>query len=97
MKKIPLSSGLYALIDNDLWAELSQYRWQAGNTSKPGNDPRWYAMRKEGGVTVYLHRAVACPPAGLVVDHIDGDTLDNRRSNLRVVTHRENCNNRRKR
>lgn len=39
---------------------------------------------------IKLHRLVMQPPDGLVVDHINGDRLDNRRSNLRVVTHGQN-------
>jgi len=43
---------------------------------------------------LYLHRMIVGPiPKGLVIDHINGDALDNRRSNLRVVTHQENLRN----
>ncbi len=44
---------------------------------------------------VYLHRLIANPPAGLHVDHVNRDKLDNRRRNLRVVTRSENLQNRR--
>ncbi len=39
---------------------------------------------------LYLHRAIMNPPSGLVVDHINGDTLDNRRGNLRICTQQMN-------
>lgn len=42
----------------------------------------------------HLHRLIMSTPSGLVTDHINGDTLDNRRENLRVVTQSENCLNR---
>lgn len=54
-----------------------------------------YARTTLGESREYLHRLVLgheC--AGLEVDHINGDTLDNRRSNLRAVTHAENAANR---
>lgn len=40
-----------------------------------------------------MHRVLMSPPSDMVVDHISGDTLDNRRSNLRVVEHRDNIQN----
>ena len=52
----------------------------------------WNGQRQ---VRLRLHTAIMRPPNGMVVDHINGDTLDNRRSNLRVCTHKQNLGNRR--
>lgn len=61
---------------------------------------RFYAkFYRRLGTNLYekplLHRELINPPKGYVVDHIDGDTRNNRRSNLRVVTQAENLQNRR--
>ena len=41
-----------------------------------------------------LHRSIVGAPTGVIVDHIDGDKLNNRLSNLRICTHSENMRNR---
>jgi hypothetical protein len=54
--------------------------------------------RKDGKTeTVLLHRFITNCPFGKQVDHVSGDTLDNRRENLRFCTHAENTRNAQKR
>jgi hypothetical protein len=53
-----------------------------------------YLYGHSGGRTVTLHRLIMKPPPELQVDHINGDRLDNRRVNLRIVTKAENQQNR---
>lgn len=43
---------------------------------------------------VAMHRVIMGAPAGAVVDHINGDTTDNRRQNLRICSQKENARNR---
>jgi len=63
----------------------------------------WYLLRpreRQGPYVVaagsksFLHRLLLNPPTGIVVDHINHDTLDNRRSNLRMVSNMANMQNR---
>ena len=46
---------------------------------------------------VFLHRLIAGTPKGMATDHIDGDPLNNRRANLRIVTNAQNGTHKRKR
>ena len=62
----------------------------------------WYALRKKRTTYVnspelgYLHRFLLSAPKGLVVDHIDGDGLNNVRENLRLCERHNNSHNSRK-
>jgi hypothetical protein len=60
---------------------------------------KWYVMKSTGYVVrttddMLLSRFIMSAPKGMVVDHRDGDPLNNRRSNLRVCTHAVNMQNR---
>lgn len=57
---------------------------------------RIYARRYSRKGIVLMHREIMNPPKGMVVDHINGNGLDNRRCNLRICTPAENVRNRRK-
>ena len=53
-----------------------------------------YAKSSRMGKNDFLHRFIMQPPKGYVVDHINGDGLDNRRCNLRICKQAENGANR---
>jgi hypothetical protein len=90
-REFALTKGAAAIIDDDCYEALSQWRWRckhAGSTS--------YACRNlHDGRTLFMHRVIMAAPAGLDVDHINHNGLDNRRCNLRVVSHAENLWNKR--
>jgi len=90
MKEIPLTQGYVAIVDDEDYESLLQFNWHAC----PANDGgQVYAKRKnEARRTVSMHRQIAGKP-GFVVDHINGNGLDNRRENLRAVSIAENAQN----
>jgi hypothetical protein len=88
VKQIPLSRGVYAVVDDVDFAWLSQWKWHC---TKIG-----YAARtirsKDGGKKkcIYMHRLIMDAQPGFEIDHIDGDTLNNQRGNLRQATYGQN-------
>ena len=88
MKKIELTQGKFALVDDDDFDEINQYNWCFN---------KGYAVRnvKVSGkqTTQRMHRLVTNCPDGFDVDHKNHDKLDNRKSNLRVCLKSENQHN----
>ncbi len=102
MKTIPLTNGRVALIDEEDFEKLKDYKWHARKT---GNN--WYAGRsvalklangKMTSKTISLHRVILdLTDPNLIIDHANGNGLDNRRSNLRIVSKQQNSTNRTRR
>lgn len=89
---LDLPHGHQTIVDEDDWQrvrELTLYRGSNGYVYFS----TWQAGRSHPQT---LHGLLVCPPKGAHVDHINGDKLDNRRSNLRVVTPQRNQINRRR-
>jgi hypothetical protein len=89
--KIPLSGGKsHAVVDASSEPFIGQWEWSIGTHG--------YALRTITvfGKThlVWMHRVICCAPEGVEVDHINGDPLDNRSKNLRLVTRGQNLQNR---
>jgi hypothetical protein len=98
MKELSLNRGLVTLLDDEDYELVSCWKWYAKFIPNY-HAPSFHAMRSAKHpsgrpTTITLHRFITNAPKGLVVDHINHDTLDNRRANLRVVEHRENMQNR---
>lgn len=96
MKHIQLTNGGVALVDDEDFESLNIYRWRRVDKS---DSALQYAVRSEGVYKqgtfrlISMHRAVIDAQSGQIVDHKNGDGLDNRRSNLRICTHAENMRN----
>lgn len=90
MKQIKLSGkrgkGHFTKVDDSTFTKYEHLSWYLSDTG--------YAMRKTSEGSIRLHRLVAGTPEGKVTDHLNGDRLDNRKSNLRVCTQKENAQNR---
>jgi len=79
---------MVATIDEADMPLISGHKWTCfpmGST--------FYAVRGAGGRNVYMHRLIMSVPRGLEVDHIDGNGLNNQRSNLRIATRSQNMAN----
>lgn len=92
MKKIKLTQGKYALVDNEDFLMLSEHSWYIHKTTNPKN---FYARTNVKGIkkNFYMHRMIMNFPKGKEIDHINGNKLDNRKSNLRICTRQENGRN----
>ena len=100
MKRIPLSQGQYAIVDDKVYVKLSKYKWYALWYK---HTQSYYAVRNiriPNGkrTTECMHRRILGLKHGdnRQGDHIDHNTLDNRRSNIRIVTPSENHQNNRR-
>lgn len=88
MKQIQLTKGFFAVVDDEDYEALNAFKWRLGSRNA-------YAVRAEKGKMVQMHRVIL----GLektdprVADHIDGDTLNNTRANLRAATRSQNAAN----
>ena len=95
-RRLYLGEGYWTLLDVKDYYRLRIFKWILY-----GNGTNLYAIRlrftePNKTSTVYMHREIMNPPAGLVVDHRNCDGLDNRKDNLRFATHAQNTRNRRK-
>lgn len=104
VKHLKLTQKKLAVVDNIVWPFISSMKWHAQR-----NYRTWYAVRhvskkysannKRSLVQLHqfiwylLHNRPVC--AGMELDHINGNGLDNRLCNLREITHSQNSMNRR--
>lgn len=92
MPSINLTKGYSAIVSEADFDRLSAHKWHV-NMRRPTHP---YAQRfdsiKKRRISMH-HEVAGTPPETCVVDHINGNTLDNRRDNLRFATHSQNARN----
>lgn len=81
MKNIKLTQGKYAIVDDEEFERLSEYKWCAVKNHKTFRVQR--AGRKGESSNVFMHQDVIGKKKGFVIDHINRNPLDNRKINLR--------------
>jgi hypothetical protein len=87
--RIILGGGPDAIVDEQDYDNLVSYQWRAIRGLRT-----CYAVRNEGEKLIKMHRQILSCCDGLMVDHINHNGLDNRRSNLRICTASQNQQNR---
>lgn len=90
MKQITLNDGKIAFVDDVNYDYLSQFCW----AHKDGYAVRRKKLESGRRISISMHREICNSPRGFDVDHIDGQKLNNQKSNLRVATKQQNQFNR---
>ena len=92
---VKLTQGQVAIIDAEDLEKIGEYRWCASWNAQKGNYYVSTSITSENGkrTSMMLHRLLKNPEQGMVVDHINNDTRDNRKENLRVCTVSQNAMN----
>jgi hypothetical protein len=94
MKSIPLTQGKFALVDDEDYEYLSQWKWFAVRWDKKDGQKIFYAARAKNTIGIlYMHKVILTVRDGFFVDHKNRNGLDNRRENLRECTVSQNAAN----
>ena len=91
--KLELPDGTPLTVDADDVAALLRFSWYRSTDLNRNID---YAYTKIDGKSIYMHRLIMNAPDDAIVDHIDGDGLNNKKNNLRLVTKSQNGMNAKK-
>lgn len=91
MREVPITRGFVALVDDEDYDKANRFKWYP---IKSGNNYYATAYNKSDKKYIRLHwLIIGKPPKGMVVDHKDGNGLNNQSDNLRFCTADQNhCN-----
>ena len=95
-RRIYLGEGQWTLLDPEDYSRLRKYRWIVYGGGNNLYAVRLKIVKPNRTWQISMHREIMNAPKGVLVDHRNCDSLDNRRSNLRFATRTENVRNRRK-
>jgi len=96
-RRIPLTRGQFAIVDPEDYPRLAKHKWFVRKCKHTSYAARMGPRDAQGKQKViWMHREIMNGPRGLLVDHINHNGLDNRKSNLRTATRWQNAQNRRK-
>ena len=85
MKEIQLSQKQLALVDDEDYLTLIAFKWCVQRTRH-----HTYVVTGTAKTRKVMHRVIMNPPDGMFVDHVDGNGLNNQKSNLRLATRNQN-------
>lgn len=95
MKKIPLTQGQFALVDDEDYEYLMQWKWCAQRQGFHYVSAVTHTRKNGRQLQIKMHRVVLnLSDPKIICDHINCNPLDNRKSNLRICTYLENTRNR---
>jgi hypothetical protein len=80
----------FALVDDEDYERLSQYKWSFEGRGGYARRVKWTGTTR---TRYYMHREIISVSEGFFIDHKNGNGLDNRKENLRIVTHTQNMKN----
>lgn len=96
-KEIKLTQGKVAIVDDEDYGWLNQWKWSTRTTKRNVYaERRDYRMGRRNAKSISMHRLITNAPPELQVDHKDGDGLNNQKSNLRLCTQKQNSANQRR-
>lgn len=93
MREIPITRDRIAIVDDEDYERIASHSW-ALNPQGTGYAVRKGSKRRGEPRTVQMHREVLGVEQGTIIDHINGNGLDNRKANLRIADTQRNAFNR---